>query len=51
MGKIDYEKKLQAAMQHARREPGVPTARFAALCGVNVRTLGKLQTQRDRKEL
>lgn len=41
MGKTDYGNKLQTAIQHARREPGVPTTRFAALYGVNVRTLGR----------
>jgi len=39
MGKTDYENKLQTAIQHARREPGVPVARYAALYGVNATTL------------
>lgn len=41
MGRIDYEKKLQTAIKHARREPDIPTARLAALYEVNVRTLGR----------
>ena len=41
MGKIDYEKKLQKVIKHARKEPDTPTARITALYEVNVRTLGR----------
>lgn len=40
MGRIDDEKNLQTAINNARREPDIPTARLAALCEVNVRILG-----------
>ena len=39
MGKTDYEKKLQRAIRHARREPGLKVARIAALYEVNAKTL------------
>ena len=39
MGKIDYEKNLQNAIKDARKQPGVPIARFAALDKVNASTL------------
>ena len=39
MGKTDYEKKLQRAIRHARKEPELKVARIAALYEVNAITL------------